>query len=218
MGVRTGAVSAAERAYAHIRDAIMRGELAAGTMLSENELAAALSMSRTPVRAALVRLQHEGWVRIYARRGALVRGLSHEEVRQYAQVRHALETEGVHRATEPARRGLSEQLLGNLEQQERALSAGDFAAFAPLALRFHRAFVELAANQLMLDLYDRLQDRQQLSINQSAGRITGEVELVLSEHRSLLDAARDGDWVGFGSRLTEHQDRSHGSEDGTHVP
>ena len=58
-------------------------------MLSESALAASLSMSRTPVRAALGRLQDEGFVTIYPQRGALVRELTADEVRESAQVRHA---------------------------------------------------------------------------------------------------------------------------------
>ena len=61
MPAADGVPTAAERAHAHIRDAIVGGGLEPGTMLSENALAGELSMSRTPVRAALARLQEEGW-------------------------------------------------------------------------------------------------------------------------------------------------------------
>ncbi|WP_436697666.1 GntR family transcriptional regulator [Nocardioides sp. BYT-33-1] len=207
--------SAGERAYAHIREAILGGELAVGTMLSENELATSLAMSRTPVRAALVRLQEEGWVTIYAQRGALVNGLSAREVQQSAEVRHALETAGVRRSAAPARQESESRQRENLDEQERALEAGDVPAFARLALRFHRTFVALADNDLMLAMYDRLQDRQLLSINQSAGRIVGEPQQVLAEHRGLLDAALAGDSARFADLLERHQARSHGFEGGS---
>src|SRR4051812_7155696 len=97
---------AAQRAHASIRDAIVRGELEPGAMLSENELAARLSMSRTPVRAALSRLQDEGLVTIYPQRGALVRQLTDNEVREAADVRHALESAGILRSDVSSRQGL----------------------------------------------------------------------------------------------------------------
>ena len=96
MGRGPGRTTAADTAYTFVRGAILRGELAGGTMLSENELAAQLSMSRTPVRAALVRLEQEGWVAIYPQRGALVRSIEVGELQQSAQMRHALEVAGVH--------------------------------------------------------------------------------------------------------------------------
>lgn len=203
-------VSAAERAHSRIRDAIMSGEFTPGTMLSENELAAMLSMSRTPVRAALARLQDEGWVTIYAQRGALVRELTADEVRESAEVRNALESTGVRHASPARRAELADRLAGNLDQQEEALRGRDVRAFAVLALKFHRAFAEASGNAIMLTLYDRLQDRQYQSILGSAGRITADPEQVIAEHRTLLDHAVRGDWIGFTTALDQHQERNHG--------
>jgi DNA-binding GntR family transcriptional regulator len=205
---------AAERAHAYIRDEILHGRLAPGTMLSENDLAATLSMSRTPVRAALTRLQDEGWLTIYPQRGALVRELSEQEIRESADVRHALESAGIQRS-DPARRELLADLLAqNVDEQQRALEHGDFATFATLAMRFHRAFVEMSGNTVMLALYDRLADRQYLSIVRSAQRTADEPAQVLSEHRTLLEDAGRGDWSAFATHLDDHQSRSHGLETG----
>src|SRR3712207_3279953 len=167
-------------------------------------------MSRTPVRAALTRLQDEGWVTIYAQRGALVRELTADEVRESAEVRNALESAGVRRASAAQREGLAGRLAGNLDGQQEALLGGDVNAFAVLAMRFHRAFVESAENSAMLAIYDRLQDRQYLSIIGSAGRISGDPQQVVDEHRALLEHATRGDWVAFADALDVHQSRSHG--------
>jgi DNA-binding GntR family transcriptional regulator len=214
MGSQRPAQRAADRAHAFIRDEILRGELAPGTMLSENELASTLDMSRTPVRSALTRLQDEGWLTIYPQRGALVRLVSEEELRESADVRHALESAGIQRATPETRERLADQLTDNVDQQAHALDEGDFPAFTRLAMRFHRAFVEMARNGTMLAIYDRLQDRQQLSILRSSGRITGEPQQVLAEHRTLLEDARRGDWAAFATHLNDHQARGHGLESG----
>src|SRR5262245_4889452 len=87
----TPSFSAAERAHEESRAAIIEGRYEPGVMLSESELAASLGVSRTPVRTALARLQDEGWVTIYSKRGALVRGLSTEELRYSADVRQTLQ-------------------------------------------------------------------------------------------------------------------------------
>ncbi|WP_110204970.1 GntR family transcriptional regulator [Nocardioides daejeonensis] len=210
--MQAGGSGAADRAHAHLREEILQGRLEPGTMLSENELAAALSMSRTPVRAALTRLQDEGWVTIYPKRGALVRELTEEELRESSQVRHALESAGIQRSTPERRADLADQLATNVHEQDAALAAGDFAAFTTLAMRFHRTFVEMAGNSIMLEIYDRLQDRQYLSIVRSAGRISEDPTQTLAEHRTLLEDARRGDWSAFATHLRDHQDRSHGAE------
>ncbi|WP_440713197.1 GntR family transcriptional regulator [Gordonia sp. FQ] len=201
--------SAADRALAHIRSAVLSGTYPPGTMLSESALAADLALSRTPIRAALRLLQDEGLLTIYPQRGALVRELSPREVREAAEARNALETAGVHFADEAARRGLRARLAPSLAAQERALEAGDFPTFVRAAMEFHRSFAGLAQNAVLLDLYDRLQDRQMLSILRSTPAITGQPRQVLDEHRALLDDAESGDWVSFAGRLLAHQEESH---------
>jgi len=106
-------------------------------------------------------------------------------------------------------------LSGSVDQQARALADVDFAAFATLALEFHRRFVVMSGNRTMLEVYDRLQDRlQDLSIVRSADRISGDPEQVLGEHRVLVEDARRGDWTAFATHLGDHQTRSHGLETG----
>ena len=56
-------------------------------------------MSRTPVRAALARLQEEKWVTIYPKRGALVNGLSDRDISEIADARYMLEASAAQRAT-----------------------------------------------------------------------------------------------------------------------
>lgn len=201
--------SAADRALAHLRAALLAGEYPPGTMLSEASVAAELGVSRTPVRAALSRLQDDGLVAIYPKRGALVREPTVDEVREYAQLRHALETAGVQFADPAARTGLRTGLAANLADQERALADGDWAAFARTAVAFHRAFAQLSGNAVMLGYYDRLRDRQLLSILRSTPALVANPEQVLDEHRELLDAAEAGDWAGFAGLLRTHQEERH---------
>src|SRR5919107_2703631 len=95
MTIATGSVeTAAQRAHRILRDGIVDGTHPGGSMLSENTLAAGLRMSRTPVRAALLRLEEEGWVTIYPKRGALVRAFTAQDGQELAGARHLLETGG----------------------------------------------------------------------------------------------------------------------------
>ena len=71
---------ARDRAYHDLRYRILTGRLAPGTTLLETELAALLSLSRTPVREAAIKLADEGLVSIRARHGITVRDLSLRDV------------------------------------------------------------------------------------------------------------------------------------------
>jgi DNA-binding GntR family transcriptional regulator len=141
-----------------------------------------------------------------------VRELTADEVRESAQVRHALETAGVQLADAHARSQLGPRLAESLDQQERALRSGDFPTFATSALGFHRAFVELSKNTIMLSFYDRLRDRQYFSIVRSAPTLTHDPERILAEHRALLGDAQSGDWVAFSTHLRAHQSNAHDLE------
>ena len=69
---RTTSASATEQAYRHVKSRVLDGSLPGGSMTSEGEIAEQLGVSRTPVREAFLRLEAEGLLRLYPKRGALV--------------------------------------------------------------------------------------------------------------------------------------------------
>src|SRR5579872_1704258 len=80
LGAKTAPSVRHAQAYAHIRNRIMEGKLLPDEPLSEYQLAEQLKLSRTPVREALKRLEHEGLVRFIFNRGAFVAGLSVHDI------------------------------------------------------------------------------------------------------------------------------------------
>src|SRR5699024_3090654 len=92
MSEKTEPLSAADRAYRVIRSQILSGVHAPGTRLGESALAAEIEVSRTPVRVALARLQDEGWILIYPKRGAIVQGIDERTIVELADARYVLET------------------------------------------------------------------------------------------------------------------------------
>jgi DNA-binding GntR family transcriptional regulator len=195
-----------DRAHAEIRAAIIEGRDEPGVMLSESELAAALGMSRTPVRTALARLQNKGWVTIYSKRGALVRGLSAEELRYSADVRQTLQILGVERAGAEDLVAVRPRLEEMLAGQGRALEDGPFDTFVDLAIRFHRVFVELAGNPLFTEFYDKLRDRQAMMLMRSASVVRERATEVVAEHRRLMDLAMAGKVAEFAETLQRHRE------------
>lgn len=194
--------SAADRAHRAIRAAIADGEFQAGAMLSESDLAARLSMSRTPVRTALSRLQDEGWITVYPKRGALVREIGAREAHDLADARYALEALGVQRAADL--RALADSLETVLADQREAARAGDVATFVDLDITFHRGFVDATGNPLLTGFYDRLRDRQALLITRGVVAVAGRLDEILQEHDGLLALLRDDDAAGFDTALRAH--------------
>lgn len=196
--------SAAERAYATIREAILAGRHAPGSMLGEAPLATELGVSRTPVRAALVRLQDEGWITIYPKRGALVREVSPEEARDHADARLVLEGAAVARAPLADRAALADRLAPILEAQARVLDAGEVDRYVESTIAFHRAFVEVSGNPVLLELYDRLADRHRLVLLRNRDTLVARSVDIAAEHRELLDELRAETPDRFAERLAAH--------------
>src|SRR3954453_19819920 len=83
-------LSKADAVYAELRRRILEGELAPGAALNQEQVAAALGVSTTPVREALRRLESEALVRTVAHREVYVTPLEVEELVALYEVRENL--------------------------------------------------------------------------------------------------------------------------------
>ncbi|SMX97094.1 GntR family transcriptional regulator [Brevibacterium linens] len=196
--------SAAERAYSHIRGQILDGEHLPGTMLGEAALATEIGVSRTPVRVALARLQDEGWIRIYPKRGAIVQGIDERTVAELADARYVLETTAVERASEPMRQSLADRLDALVSQQRTAFAEEDVARFIDLTLDFHRGFVESNGSQVLLEMYSLLSDRHRFTLFINSRRLLERCDEIIAEHEDLVAHLRAGDSAAFAETLQGH--------------
>ena len=71
-------------------------------------------------------------------------------------------------------------------------------------MSFHRAFVEVGGNGLLLDFADRLQNRQAMMLHLSLASIDAHASTLVDEHRALIDAARRGDLDRFADLMHAH--------------
>ncbi len=144
---------AAERAYASVRDGIVRGKYRAGTRLTEQELARSAGVSRTPIREALRRLQAEGLVRFEPNHGAVVAPFEIEDAEEIFELRAALEPLSARRAAENATAEQIEELreLANRQKAEVERASGEYITrIGELNDRFHRR-VQAAARSGRLE-------------------------------------------------------------------
>src|SRR3954451_11343834 len=150
--------TATSRAYDHVKQAILDRAYPGCALLSEGEIATAVGVSRTPVREALLRLEAEGLVRLYPKRGALVLPVSPQEISDVVETRELVETFAAGKASlGPA---LIDELTGFLEEMREHAAAGNGREFARADRCFHRAIVAAAGNEIIIQLYDALRDRQ----------------------------------------------------------
>lgn len=148
-----GAASLVDGIQASLRQAIASGGLPAGYRLREVPLAEHYACSTTPVREALRRLEHEGLVKVHARRGAEVTSVTTAEVRDLYEVRLVLESYAIRRAAEkkPSKAALA-GVRKTLDHHQNGVPG---AAAPSLDADFHREVTALAGNAALAEMVER---------------------------------------------------------------
>lgn len=190
--------NAAERAYAHAKARILFGELD-GELLSEGIVAEELGVSRTPVREAFLRLQAEGLMRLYPKRGALVIPVGPSEARDVIEARRVIECGCVAAALRDST--LPATLRDLLEQQTNAVGT---ERFTELDAAFHAAIVEAAGNSLLSSFYAGLRDRQMRLIATAVRTVDEKTSEILDQHRGIVRAVENGDSERVRELLSDH--------------
>ena len=125
-----------------LRRAIVTMRLNPGEMLSEQDIATQLGVSRQPVREAFIKLNEAGLLSIRPQRGTVVQRISVSGVLNARFVREAVEVAVAREAALARPRGLDAELAGLIAAQERAAAAADAPEFLRLDEAFHRAIAE----------------------------------------------------------------------------
>ncbi|WP_086867092.1 GntR family transcriptional regulator [Streptomyces viridochromogenes] len=183
---------AADRVYGHVKQGVLERRYEGGTLLTEGELADAVGVSRTPVREALLRLEAEGLLKLYPKKGALVLPVSAQEIKDVVETRMLVEEHAARKAV-PAPPGLLERLEELLDRQKAQAAAGDFAAAAVTDRCFHAEIVRSGGNEILSRLYDQLRDRQLRMGAAVMHSHPDRIAKTLSEHQEILSALRSGD-------------------------
>ncbi|RVA17703.1 GntR family transcriptional regulator [Mesorhizobium sp. M7D.F.Ca.US.004.03.1.1] len=144
-----------EKAYAQLRREILSVRLQPGSEISETDIADKMSMSKTPVREALARLQTEGFVRAYPRRGYQINPLTISDMNELFDARSVVEGGTVGLAVDR----ITDQQLDELERladasyDKRTLSNLDL--FIGANREFHMAIAGSTGNQRLIEVAKR---------------------------------------------------------------
>jgi DNA-binding GntR family transcriptional regulator len=148
-------------AYHSIKDYVLEGRLDEDSRLTEEFLSTQLGISKSPIREALNRLETEGLIRIEPRKGAYLRRLSPEEVRDLYDLREALETHVVRTARlTPA---LFSTLQQSLKRQRAFLKANDRAHYIEEDVHFHAGLAQATENAHLCSVLENIQNQIWLS-------------------------------------------------------
>lgn len=187
-------MSLPEIVYRKLRDAILNGVYAPGAMLRQEEVAALLGVSRNPLREALPRLESEGIVVLYPRRGYAVVKLDPAEICNVFDLRILLETDLVSRSVKLKTKADEQRvqaILDEMAQLAEQAETADRVRWFDLNLRFHDALLlpadcphhmkALAQSRGALEAYIRAEVR-----------LTGDLTQAQKEHSQMVEAFHAG--------------------------
>lgn len=193
--------SSGEIAYHALIDAVRSGDYLPGDRLREEDVAAHLSLSRTPVREALRRLETEGIVEHKPRLGASVRKLSHGELVELYEMRLVLERTAAEMAAKHGATAefdtldaLNARLAEERENPARA---------AALNQEFHRTLYLAGRNRYLLDAARGL-NNSLLLLGPTTFTDVDRIDVVVGQHSAIVDALRTGDAATSGDAAEAH--------------
>jgi DNA-binding GntR family transcriptional regulator len=190
------------QAYELMREKIITGEWPQGTHLKDNEIAAPLGISATPVREALRKLSSEGLVETVPYRGTFVASLSSAQVRDISSVRLGLELMAIEACLTLGSELEFDRMEAAINDFDRALAENDLPALLESDMAFHSLLVSCSQNAILEELYRQLAGRLQMlmAIADLRGRLTYGNE----EHREILRALRARDGHAASSAVHTH--------------
>jgi DNA-binding GntR family transcriptional regulator len=189
--------------YTTLRDAIVSAQLAPGRQISENELAALLGVSRTPVREALQRLREERLVAIVPQYGTFVTHISESAVSDAQFVREALECAAIRGAALRARDQDLATLEGVIRRQDAAREANDFDSFYVLDDELHHQLCDLSGHDIAWALSQRAKGHLN-RIRRLSMPEPGYMMEMIAEHRAVVAAVAAHDPDEAESQLRHH--------------
>jgi DNA-binding GntR family transcriptional regulator len=190
--------SVAQLAYDALRNAILAMDVYhsdADLRLDEKRLAAELGVSRTPVREALARLEHEGLVRIMPRRGVYIARKSKAEIIEMIKIWAALESMAARLLCEQATDdeiGSLRALFSNFEDTDEVRF--HLNEYSVANLRFHQRIIELSHSPLLTSMAEGLLVHVRAIRTRSLGE-DDRAERSIVDHMQIIEAleARDAE-------------------------
>ncbi|MDR2348274.1 MAG: GntR family transcriptional regulator [Bifidobacteriaceae bacterium] len=172
--------------YGALRRAIVTLELAPGAALSENELAASLGVSRTPVREALILLAEEGLVKVFPKVGSFVSRVDLKAVEDAQFLRQAVELAALSAIPAKPNPQIVARIRANLaEQRQAGIEAEHFWA---LDEDFHRDLLDLSGHARTWATVEGAKAHLDRARRLGLGLEPEALTRFADEHRAIFDA------------------------------
>lgn len=186
------AESLEDRVYHDIRDKILSGALVSGQKLVQEDLAADLGVSRTPLRSAIAKLHHEKFVSMSTRSEAYVAEFGPKQIADLFELRAVLEGLICRLLAPQIERKHILYLRSLMSSVEEAVATNDHETYSEADVEFHTYLTQLVSEQAVSQLLESVHSVLKMSLSQGILRAPSETFV---EHMEIIDALerRDSD-------------------------
>ena len=178
--------------YKYIRSLILTGQLKQGDRIPEAAIAAALNVSKTPVREAIRQLEKDNLVTIEPRKGAYVSDISAEDFDSMMIVREPLEGLATYLATI----NMSDEELTEVRRAadacEKAIASGNQEELTKADTHFHNVITHGSGNTYLINLCQDLQEKV-TRFRYIYFKSSKRAEEIVNEHKLIVDAMEKRD-------------------------
>ena len=200
--------SLVEQAYEQIKRRILDNQYYPGFQALEKEIAEELGVSRTPVREALIRLQHEGLVKLIPRRGMQVVPVVASDMKEIYDVLTSLESMAAELlALRKPDRDTLEPMRQATADMAAALERDDLEAWAEADERYHRSLIDLCGNRRLAHMANTVRDQGHRA-RMVTLRLRAKPVASIEEHQQVLEAIERGDWKAARDLHYDHRKRA----------
>ena len=208
--------SAQVRAQLQLREMILAGELPGGARIAELSIVEKLGFSRTPIRAALMRLEQEGLLESLPNGGYAVRTFSERDVSEAIELRGTIEGLSARLAAERGAPAVvlneARECLNRIDEvlNQPALNDEAFSGYVALNERFHALLSEMAGSEVIAKELDRVSSLPFASasgfvvVQANSPRARDMLIVAQDQHRQVLDAIEQREGSRAEAIMREH--------------
>ncbi|MES2979359.1 MAG: GntR family transcriptional regulator [Pseudomonadota bacterium] len=186
-----------------IADHIVMGHFAPGSRLDEVMLAGMFAVSRTPVREALKQLATQGLVICRPNRGAVVAGMTPDELDRTFEAIAELEASCARYAAVRMSHADAKALAAKHAQSREAMRAGDFERYDRLNQEWHAIVIQSCGNPTLIEMTSSLRHRVS-PFRRSQFRHVERMSASFEEHAAILEALLTHDASGAQRAMRNH--------------
>lgn len=194
-----------DHVYNYIESQIQSGCLHPNQRINEAVICKELSISRTPVREALIQLSAEGVLENTARKGFVLKAVNERDVVELYAVIGLLDGQAARLACPHLTAGDLKDLEFYVDAMDLAIQSGNYQMYDRHQIIFHQLYIDKCGNRTLIDTIRKVKSKllQRTYIDDPEGKLKQVLFGTNSEHREILRLFQQEDGPGLFQYLSE---------------